>query len=166
MRTLIVVFGAAVWAGGRASPTLARRTRYALAAARADPSSALFLSGAEGRFPPSEARVMASLIGDAVPPDRLHLDEASRDTLQTVLAATAYAHAGGHDRIVACTDRYHLPRVLMLFRLCGLRAEPLRFARADLASLSTYRRRMALREAAALPYDLVAGLWALRRAGR
>ncbi|MBP0685657.1 YdcF family protein, partial [Mycobacterium tuberculosis] len=83
VHTLIVVFGAAVWPGGRASPTLERRTRYALAAAIADPGVELLLSGAEGRYPPSEARVMASLIGDALARERVHLDEHSHDTLQT-----------------------------------------------------------------------------------
>lgn len=166
MRSLIVVFGAAVWPGGRASPTLERRTRYALAAAIADTHASLFLSGGVGLHPPSEACVMASLIGNALPNGRLQLDEHSRDTLQTVRAAAAFARADGFDRVVACTDRYHLPRVVMLFRLHGIRAAPLRFDPADLAALPRYRWRMALREVAALPYDLVAGLWSVRRAGR
>jgi uncharacterized SAM-binding protein YcdF (DUF218 family) len=166
VRSLIVVFGAAVWPGGRASPTLERRTRYALSAALVDRSTELLLSGAEGAHSPSEARVMASLIGNALNQKRIHLDEHSRDTLDTVAAAVAFARSYDFARVIACTDCYHQPRVLMLFWLHGVRAEPLRFARADLFHQRRYRWRMILREAAALPYDLVAGWWAVRRAGR
>jgi len=40
----IVIFGAAVWPGGRASPALARRVGYGLAAARARPGCPVFCS--------------------------------------------------------------------------------------------------------------------------
>ena len=74
---LIVVFGAAVRADGLPSPTLARRIGYAVAAARRDPRRRPVLLGrGSARMAPSEASVMARLLGRAIDPDRLHLDEA------------------------------------------------------------------------------------------
>ena len=157
-RTLIVVFGAAVRADGSPSPTLARRIGYAAAAAEWDPAADLFCSGAVGRAGPSEASVMGRLLAGSVAPDRLHLDEASVDTLQTVRAAVRFFRAHGYRRCLSCTDSYHQPRVRMLFRLYGIdcRAIPL-----PSRGPRRLRVKQRFREAAALPYDLVAGLGAV-----
>lgn len=163
-RDLIVVFGAGVRANGTASPTLARRTAHALKAANADPTAGLFLSGAVGAHPPSEASVMAGLLSGHVDPTRIVLDEASRDTLQTVRAATRHAHANGYTRCLACTDRYHQPRARMLFALFGMPAAGVAFEDADRRAGGRWKMR--LREAAAIPYDLVAGWWQSRRTRR
>lgn len=159
-RTLVVVFGAGVRLGGTPSPTLARRTGYAAATAEADPRVVLFLSGGIGRHPPSEAAVMADILSGAVSAERLVLDEVSSDTLQTVRAAAAYARAYNYTSILTCTDAYHQPRVRMLFRLMGLTSHPVRLAPRGTKQL---RVKMWLRECAAFPYDLVAGLAAARR---
>ena len=98
---------------------------------------------------------MARLREGQVAPARLHLAPQSRDTLETVRRAAAFFRAGGYDRLIAVTDNYHDPRVRMLFALYGLRSRPVPFARRGGPRLMW---RMRLREAAALPYDLVAGL--------
>lgn len=154
-RTLAVVFGAAVRADGSASPALARRVGYAAAAAQTDPSVDLFLSGGIGRYPPSEAAVMADLLTGAVSAERLILDERSGDTLQTVRAAAAHARTNGYTMILTCTDAYHQPRVRMLFRLLGFPTRPVRLAARGPRQL---RLKMWLREGAAVPYDLFAGI--------
>lgn len=157
MTLLIVVFGAAVRADGSPSPTLARRVGYAAAAIEREADALLFCSGGVGRFPPSEAAVMAAMLSGTVSRERIVLDEVSADTLQTVRAAAALARARGIGRVLTCTDSYHQPRVRMLFALYGLRARavpmPRRGARRQMW-------RMRLREAAAIPYDLVAGVGA------
>lgn len=152
--SVIVVFGAAVRAGGVPSPALARRIGYALATAEAHPDATLFLSGAVGRHGPSEAAVMAALLAPQLGADRLHLDEDSVDTLQSVRAAARFMRARGLRRCWSCTDGYHQPRVRMLFALYGIRARAIPF------TIRGTRRavaRMHAREALALPYDLVAG---------
>ena len=159
-RTLAVVFGAAVRPDGSASPALARRVGYAAAAAQADPRVDLFLSGGIGTYQPSEAAVMASLLAGAVSAERLILDELSGDTLQTVQAAVAYARANGYTMILTCTDAYHQPRVRMLFRLFGFSSRPVRLAARGPRQL---RLKMWLREGAALPYDMFAGIGAAWR---
>lgn len=152
--TLIVVFGAGVMPDGSPSPTLARRVGYALAALEADPGATLFCSGGQGRYGPPEAVVMATLLGRHVAPERLHLDAKSRDTLETVRRAAVFFRAGGYDGLIAATDNYHDPRVRMLFALYGIRSRRIPFARRGGARLLWHMR---LREAAAIPYDLVAG---------
>ncbi|WP_419807702.1 YdcF family protein [Sphingomonas sp.] len=149
------MFGAAVRPDGRPSETLARRVGYAAAAAEADPGADLFCSGAKGRFGPAEAEVMGEMLAGAVAGARLHLDRESRDTLETVRAAARFFRAGGYDRLLVATDNYHDPRVRMLFALDGIHSRRIPFA------LRGRRRllwKMRAREAAALPYDLIAGL--------
>ncbi|SEN56352.1 DUF218 domain-containing protein [Sphingomonas gellani] len=159
-RRLAVVFGAAVRADGGASPTLARRVGHAAALAQRDPSVDLFCSGGVGRYPPAEAEVMAALLDGLVAPERVILDTESRDTLESVRAAAALVRDGGYAECLACTDPYHQPRVRMLFAMQGVRCRPLPFSDRGPSPL---RRRMWMREAAAVPYDLVAGLRAAWR---
>jgi len=159
-RTLIVVFGAAARADGSPSPTLARRIGYAAAAAEWDPSADLFCSGGAGQVGPSEASVMGRLLAGTVSASRLHLDEESADTLQSVRAAVRFFRAHGYRRCLSCTDSYHQPRVRMLFRLYGIDCRPIRLPRRGPRRL---RAKQLVREAAALPYDLVAGIGAVIR---
>ena len=151
---LLVLFGAAVRADGSPSETLARRVGYAAAAAEHDPGLTIFCSGGVGRHGPSEGSVMARMLAGSVSASRLHLDEASRDTLETVRAASTYARAHGLTAVQSCTDGYHQPRVRMLFTLQGLRCTALPLPRRGSRRAQW---RMRLREAAAIPYDLVAG---------
>lgn len=160
---LIVVFGAAVRADGSPSPTLARRVGYAAAAAERDPAGDLFCSGGVGRYGPSEASVMADMLSGAVSRERIHLDESSRDTLETVRAAVRFMRAHGYTDCLSCTDSFHQPRVAMLFRLHGVRCRSIPFPNRGPRRL---RLKLWLREVAALPYDLIAGVWAIIRNGR
>lgn len=154
-RRLIVVFGAAVRADGRPSPTLARRIGYAATTAEREVDTDLFCTGGVGREGPSEASVMARALAPTIAETRIHLDEASQDTLQQVAAAAAFARAYGYAACVSCTDSYHQPRVMMLFAMFGIRCRPIRFMRDG---RKRYQGRMWAREVLALPYDLVAGL--------
>ena len=151
----IVIFGAAVWPGGRASPALARRVGYGLAAARARPGCPVFCSGGLGRHGPSEARVMADLLQAAgVDPGRLVLDEHSCDTLENVIAALGFLRARGLGRAIICTDAYHLPRVAMMLALLGVRSEPGPIGAGRGGAQRGEWWRMSAREVLAYPYDL------------
>ncbi len=160
-RRLIVLFGAGVRRDGTASPALRRRIFYAASAAMLMPGADLLLSGGIGRYAPSEASVMYAALVRSIDPGRLHLDEQSMDTLSQVRAAAAFARAGGYDEIIIASDNYHQPRIRMLFALEGLASRPVVFARDRRPALQRYRRHMWLREAAAIPYDLLA--WLLTR---
>lgn len=152
---LIVIFGCAVLEDGRPSPSLARRIGHGVRAARAQPAALVMCSGAAGRVGPSEASVMAdALIAAGVDPARIVLDEASRDTLQSVGAVLRLARAEGVTVCVACSDSYHLPRIRLMLRVLGVatRAGP-GSALRDVGQRANWWR-MALREALAIPYDL------------
>lgn len=158
-RVAIVIFGAAVWPGGRPSPSLVRRISYGLAVAEANPHARVFCSGAIGRHGPSEAQVMAeALIAAGVAPDRIVRDEASRDTLQSAAAAARFVHETGMARCIVCSDRYHLPRIRLLLRLFGVAAEPGPTARGTGGAGAWRWARMSAREALALPYDAMLAL--------
>jgi uncharacterized SAM-binding protein YcdF (DUF218 family) len=163
MTRAIVIFGAAVRPDGQASPSLARRVRYAVAAARAAPESPIFCSGGVGRFGPSEASLMAELLARAeVPSGRIVLDEDSRDTLENVIAASRFIRAQGLAGAVACTDSYHLPRVRMLFRALEIDAESGPVSAGRVGTRRGYWLGMHAREVAAYPYDLAVVMWRRR----
>ena len=159
-KPLIVVFGAAVMRNGEPTPTLARRIGYARAAALTMPEALVFCSGrTPGSTGISEASVIKRELSRDIDPARLILDQASRDTLQTVLAAARFRRKKRLGTVYVCTDRYHIPRCRMLFRLAGVptRAVPTPPEREDVPLRQ--RRRNHLREAAATPYDFVAMLF-------
>jgi uncharacterized SAM-binding protein YcdF (DUF218 family) len=163
-RQAIVVFGAAVRADGRPSPALARRIAYAARAAEAWPDAPVLCSGASDGIGPSEASVMARvLLAQGVAPERLALDEVSRDTLQSVLAAAAFVRREGLAGCVVCSDRYHLPRIRLLLRLLGVPATPGPLASGRAGTRWRHWTRMRLREGLALPYDAAIVLTRRRR---
>lgn len=150
-----MIFGAAVRADGRPSPALARRIGYGLQVAAAAPDAPIFCSGAVGRTGPSEASVMAAALkGRGVDPARVVLDEESRDTLQSVLAAARFLKGRGLSRAIVCSDRYHIPRIRLLLGALGVAsvAGPLLPGRGG--TRLVHWTRMRLREALAIPYDL------------
>jgi uncharacterized SAM-binding protein YcdF (DUF218 family) len=149
---LIAIFGAAVLPNGRPSQALLRRTLFGLEAARRRPDAPILCSGGVGRAPPSEASVMAQVLREGgVPEDRLILDEASRDTLQSVVVVAAQVRRQAHPRVVVCSDAYHLPRIRMMLGLLGVAADP---GPVWPGGSWTHHARMTLREGLAIPYDL------------
>ena len=153
------MFGAAVRADGRPSGALAGRIALARRLALDDVGAVVFCSGAVGVHGPSEASVIADGLRDVIAAGRLVRDEESRDTLQSALAAAAYAKANGIERCIACTDNWHQPRARMLLRMFGVRTRGAWMEHRTLPS--RVRARNYAREALALPYDVVAGAWAL-----
>jgi vancomycin permeability regulator SanA len=149
--SLIAVFGAAVWPGGRPSPSLMRRIRFAAAAAEAAPDASILCSGGVGRHPPSEAAIMArELAALGVARERLILDEASLDTFDSVAAVARRVRSLDPMEVVVCSDAYHLPRIRLMLALLSVPTRPAPCAeRPTLANLL----RMSLREALATPYD-------------
>lgn len=163
-RPAIVIFGAAVRADGAPSPALARRIAYAARAAEAWPEAPIFCSGASDGIGPSEASVMARILRErGVAPGRLTLDEESRDTLQSVLAAGRFLRRRGLSGVVACSDRYHLPRIRLLFWLLGFTSAPGPTAPGRAGTRWRHWTRMRLREGLALPYDAAIVLTRRRR---
>lgn len=160
----IVIFGAAVRADGRPSASLARRIGYGVEAARAWSSAPILCSGGVGRVGPSEASVMAERLAAAgVDPTRLELDEDSCDTLQSVLAAARFLRRRALARCVVVSDRYHIPRIRLLFAALDVATTPGPFASGRGGAPLPHWTRMHLREGLAIPYDLAIVLARRRR---
>ena len=150
----LVIMGAAVWPGGEPSGAMRRRVQAALAASRAYQDPSFLVTGGLGRFPPSEAEVMQTLLLAAgVPPDRVILDPESRDTLASVVHCAAILRTRPFGCIVLCTDSYHIPRCRWLFSLAHVRADvaPISSGRAATGTLRWLYYY--LRELVALPWD-------------
>lgn len=156
---LIVILGAAVRPDGTASAALLRRIKGGHRLALARPDALVFCSGGVGRYGPSEASIMAErLVALGLSADRLVLDEASLDTLQTVLAATRLIRARGLAGAIVCTDSYHAPRTRLTFAALGVRTLN-GSVKAGLRQMGWAEWvRMRLREAPAIPYDGVLAL--------
>ncbi len=155
MRPAIIIFGAAVHPGGVPSRTLRRRVEGALAFGRTLDNPLYVPTGGLGKHPPSEAAVMAGLLMQAgVPKDAILREDTAHDTMSSVYAVRALLR--DHDGpVYAATSGYHLLRCVMLLRLAGIQArmaEPPKQAFRDVAYWW-------LREAAAIPYDLLLILW-------
>ncbi|HEY2356584.1 MAG TPA: YdcF family protein [Phenylobacterium sp.] len=154
-RPAIVIFGAAVLADGRASPSLRRRIGYGAQAAAAWPGAPIVCSGGVGAAGPSEASIIAEgLVARGIAAERLVLDEASLDTLQSVVAAARFVRERALDGCVVCSDRYHIPRIRMLLAALGVRSIGGPTAPGLGGTRPYYWAKMHLREALAIPYDL------------
>ena len=160
----IVVFGATVRPDGAPSGSLARRISYGLRAAKDHPRAPILCSGAAKHSGPSEAAVIAAgLKGHGISEERLTLDEASQDTFETVIATAIFVRQYELSGCIACSERYHLPRIRLLLAVFGVTAVSgpvgLRSEHAPIR-LSF---KMHAREAAAIPYDLALALIRRRR---
>ncbi len=153
-----VVFGAAVSADGTASPALARRTDRAGELALAGRVDRVLVSGGLGRYPPSEARLMAErLVAAGLDPARIDRDETATTTMATARAVAAWCRAHPEvTAIIGVTDRYHAPRARLALWAHGVAARmtwppPPRLGLAD-------RLRAWRREAVGLPVYAVRAL--------
>lgn len=159
-QNLIAIFGAAVLRNGAPSPTLARRIVCGLQAARFDPNALVFCSGGVGRYGRSEAMVMSSALqSSGVCAERLILDEKSTDTFGSVVSIATFVRRRHIERVVVCSDAYHVPRIRTLLRMLGVRSDP--GPRTSPAGMLRLRIYMRLRESLAFGYDL--SLMAIRR---
>jgi vancomycin permeability regulator SanA len=153
-RPLIAIFGAAVQADGRPSPSLRRRIGYGAQAAAAWPGAPILCSGGVGAAGPSEASIMAAdLLGRGIAADRVILDEASLDTLQSVVQVARFVRLRALDGAVICSDRYHMPRIRLMLAVLGVPTRAGPTGSGLQGTRAYYWAKMYLREAIAIPYD-------------
>jgi uncharacterized SAM-binding protein YcdF (DUF218 family) len=162
---VIIIFGAAVRPNGQPSTTLRLRVEAA-AAFGARFSAPLFVpTGGVGRFGPSEASVMATLLeAHGVPREHILLEETGTDTLSSARAIVRLLRDSAlAASVYVATSGYHLPRCLLLLRLGGV---PAHACPPPHPSVTTLRRwYWRLREVPAIPYDAAIAVF-LRLRGR
>ena len=119
----VIVFGAAVWPGGRPSPALERRILHAVSLVKAGLAVNLLATGGLGKHPPSEAAVMRRTALDAgIPAHRIFTEETGTSTFHSALECLKIARARGWSSALIVTDVYHIPRAVFVFRGLGLKA--------------------------------------------
>jgi uncharacterized SAM-binding protein YcdF (DUF218 family) len=120
----------------------------------------LLLSGG-GAGPEAEAEIMRRMaLARGVPEAALLVETESRDTAGNARQSARLLGARGGHSVLLVSDRVHLPRATLLFRLAGLRVTTW----AAPGPPSTWREiRTALRECAALPWSLARAVYLRRR---
>jgi len=157
----LIVLGAAVWAGGVASPSLYRRALHAASLWHAGGVARIVATGGVGRHAPAEAEVAAAVMrAQGVPPEAILCETRSRSTFENIAFARLLL-SDDTARIILVSDRYHLLRARLVARLIGLRVTsdgPPRYG-----ATAVWRRAfLILREALALPLAVPMTLWRLR----
>lgn len=113
------------------------------------------VTGGVGKYPPSEANVMAQLLREAgIPESQIILDEQATDTLDSVRNCVALLRKlPSFGDVIVCSDIYHIPRCRWLFRMCGIATRSGRVSSGR--QENTIRRWFYyyLREVLALPWD-------------
>ena len=122
-RVVAVVLGAAVWEGGRPSPTLERRVHHAIGLYKSGSVDAILVCGGLGRHAPSEAQVMAQMCRAAAIPDHaILLEDRSISTRENLRNAATILNAVGAAGVVIVTDPYHALRARIIAGQVGLTA--------------------------------------------
>ena len=157
---VIVIFGAAVRQGGQPSAMLRRRVEAAAAFGAQFNTPAFLPTGGVGRHGPSEASVMQELLVECgVAAQRILLEESGTDTLSSAQAVARLLRANGLAApVFAASSAFHLPRCVMLLRLFGVPARAAGPPWVSAGSRWTTRAWWWMREAVALPYDLILAL--------
>jgi uncharacterized SAM-binding protein YcdF (DUF218 family) len=120
---VIIVLGAAVWPDGQPSPALRRRVAHAVQALQAGQGQRLLMTGGLGKYPPAEAHLMRQLaLAAGVPATSIVIEDQATSTLQSALRCAPILHQQGWSTALIVTDRYHLPRALLVFRCLGILA--------------------------------------------
>jgi uncharacterized SAM-binding protein YcdF (DUF218 family) len=141
--------------GCRARSRLAPRVERGVELFRKKAAPLLLLSGG-GRGAEPEAAVMRRLaLAHAVPEAALLIEPVSRNTWENARESARLLRRLGRRRVVLVSDRTHLPRAALLFRLAGVEIA----GRAGVRPASALWELAALlREAAALPRSLFRAL--------
>ena len=156
----IVVYGAAVRPDG--SPSGALRDRVGAAVRfgrRLLPQPIYIVTGAQGKYGPPEAEVMAELLMDrGIHPDQIVLEPTGRNTLRSSIAVARLLH-GIKGPVYAATSGYHMPRCVLLLGLAGLDAHRSPPSIGPASSRVVRRWYWRMREVPATPIDCMLMVW-------
>jgi uncharacterized SAM-binding protein YcdF (DUF218 family) len=148
--------------GCRSSAGLTRRVDVAVRLFQAGAAPVLLLSGG-GAGQEAEAEIMRRMaLARGVPEAALLIEPESRDTVGNARrSARLLAARGGHS-VLLVSDRVHLPRAALLFRLAGLHVAAWAAPRPP-STRWGWEIDPAIRECAALPRSLAQAVFHRRR---
>jgi uncharacterized SAM-binding protein YcdF (DUF218 family) len=137
------------------SKRLRRRIERGVRLYREGTAPVLLLSGG-GRGSVAEAEIMRGMaLAGGVPPAALLSEPHSRDTLGNARETARLLRAHGLRSVALVSDRAHLPRAALLFRLAGVEIAFCCGVRSPSLSAAI---DAAIREMAALPWSLLRAL--------
>lgn len=154
-RSAIVILGASVLPDGSPSPSLARRILRGAKAFDDKLGEVVICSGGLGKATRTEAEVMkAALIAQGVPENTIALENKSRTTFENAVHSIKIAKSMGFEHLFIVSDRYHLPRAMLTFRIMGMPSSGL--STQNSASSGALKRvQFWLRETLALPFYVI-----------
>jgi len=152
---VLPITDAVVVLGCRPSARLMRRLDRGIQLFQGGAAPLLLLSGG-GAGPVPEAELMRRMALDrGVPEAALLVEPRSRDTVENARETARLLRSRGARSVVLVSDRVHLPRAALLFRLAGLRVA----GRAGVPSPSIGREMgAAIRECVKLPGSVARAL--------
>lgn len=119
VNSVVVVLGAALQADATPSPALRRRVETGCRLAQETDADLLMCGGLTRQdIAVSEAAVMAQLAGElGCAPDRIVLEDQSKNTLENAFYASELIKRKGWERVTIVTQRYHVFRAALLFKM-------------------------------------------------
>jgi uncharacterized SAM-binding protein YcdF (DUF218 family) len=146
-----VVLGAETLPGGRASETLRARVEHAARLYAEGEVRLIIPTGGVGKYPPSEAKVAASILREAgVPYEAILLEEEARNTRESAWLVATMAREREIRSVVIVTDPLHCVRTIGVFRAEGLPVGVSPVYGSPMWQKKGLRRGQFLREIAAL----------------
>ncbi len=146
-----VILGAQVLRGGRASPTLAARTRHAGSMFARGEVALLIPTGGVGDHPPAEADVMSVILLDmGVPETAILRERFAASTWQSAVEVARISRREGIGEVLAVSDPLHCVRAVSAFEKVGLVAVSEPVYGSPMWSKKWLRRGQLAREGGAL----------------
>lgn len=119
-----IILGAAVWEGGRPSPSMAARVRKGVELYQADLVDKIIVSGGLGRIPPTEAEVMGSLANEwGAPMENILLEDKAKTTEENILFSKEIGDDLGLNSYIIVSDAFHLKRALLIAKDMEINAQ-------------------------------------------
>jgi uncharacterized SAM-binding protein YcdF (DUF218 family) len=157
-KAALIIFGAAVRAGGIPSPALSRRLEAAMQIAAENPEAYFIVTGGTGDFPPSEAEVMKrELMRRGIPAGQIYTEDIAKNTFDSVLRVMPIVSGlpTKPSKVLVITDTYHQWRCRMLLFLVGIPTRHSRLLSGYSSNGILFWGLLYLRELLAAPKDLL-----------
>lgn len=120
----IIVMGAAVCRGGKASPALRRRVMHGIRLFRQEKADCLLFTGGVGKYPPAEAAVMRQLaLAQGIAGERIVTEEKGDSTFASAACCARIMQEHHWQSALIVSDSFHILRSVFIFRLFGIRTE-------------------------------------------
>ena len=164
----LVVMGAAVNASGKPSGAMRRRLDAALFSCEKYAPACFLVTGGVGKHGDAEAVVMKRyLVAHGILEANIVLDTESDDTLKSAInCARILKQSESYDTVLVFSDRYHLVRCVWLFKILGIPAHPGYVPSGKQANGIFRWTYYYVRDAIALPYDLILAFFFRLSGGR